>query len=1050
MTYDIFISYKRRDTSSAIAALVYNYLSTKGYKVFFDRKEIRQGRFNEQLYNHIEAAKDIIILLEETSLRACFSEISDAYKTDWFCKEVMHALELEKDKHIIPILIGGYTMPEPDQLPEELKSLPLQNAISLDASEMDEVFQKYFINQGYLLSKPQGITPGSTSLLDAGEGISDFLFYTSSDCDIYECGEKMVSISSDNDEEHPYRYGVKRCGEHRFQCINNDTCEEIKIVETIESGGQKYIELKWTKTQNLWELTEENIEKEDDANILFDWGGGLFWGTSTHQPEMHLAYQCLCKAADLGSDDAKEFFISRYTALFDRELSTEEILPWLEKASDLGSTNAKVSIAKFLDGIDDERSVAICAEAADAGNVDAMYHLGFIYLFGEQGVSVNPKLAERWLLAAAKAGSVNAMCRIGAAYEYGDILSKDEVEAARFYQMAVDHGSKRALTMLGNCYRRGIGVEQDKEKAVELYKKAVESSGNIDEVDPWSEYIMGLCYKSGTGVEKDESKALEWFYRAARNGDGSADAMFQIGFYHFHGIATEQNYKQAYEWFVKASEKDDPDSHLFLGYMYNDGLYVEQNSATALDHFNIAASDGIADAMNEIGFIYYKGQGVERNLQTATEWFRGGAEEGHPTCQRMAALSYTDKNPNEEDLGIALNLFEQSANQNDAISLYILGDIFKGDWELFKEFVDNDNQKALMYYEKSAELGNSRAQFKAGRMNEYQDVPNFQPNYEKAMKYYQMAAENGYVPAYERIGRLYEYGNGVEKSEEKALEWRCKAIEKGDIGSYYWMMGYHNGNIPQQIIDSLNIAAKDGNSDAKRALAEMYLKGQAECEDKQIAISIYKDVAEEGDLNAQYKLALLYMQKHLPLHQYYVEHDLQKAIDLFNSILTSYEEKPYRDNGALPEIIVGSHYNLAFLYKKGKGLPKDEDKALEHFTKAATNGLRIAQAEILKIQRKRNASLSAFFIALSNEELFEFAFSEFKEACEEMSRRYREGDRKEKNNSKANYWMEKSKCNMGKPNLKQRLFKIFKKKDSLLNTDDPNRFNEPQKWFWQK
>lgn len=1045
MTYDIFISYKRRDTSSAIAALVYNYLSTKGYKVFFDRKEIRQGRFNEQLYNHIEAAKDIIILLEETSLRACFSEITDAYKTDWFCKEVMHALELEKDKHIIPILLGGYTMPEPDQLPEELKSLPLQNAISLDASEMDEVFQKYFINQGYLLSKPQNILPGTSLSIENREGISDFLFYTTYDCDIYECGEKMLSLSSENDEEHPYRYGVKRSGEHRFHCINNDTCEEIKITETIETGGQKYIELKWKNTQNLWELTGKNIESEENATTLFEWGNGLFWGTSTHLPDLKLAYKCLEKSANLGNKDAIDLFVNKYSALFDREMSSEDILPWLEKASELGSTKAKLSIARFYDGLDDAKSVAICTEAANEGDVNAMYHLGRIYLRGEQGVTVDSELSESWYNRAIEMGSTRAMCDLAYAYERGEVLPKNDEKAAQLYQLAVDSGSKTALTMLGNCYREGIGVEQNKEKAVELYKKAVES-GNMDEVDPWSQYIMGLCFSSGTGVERDESKALDWFYKAARNGEGNIDSMFQIGFYNLNGIATEQNYKQAFEWFCKASEKNDPDSNLFLGYMYNDGLYVECNHETALKYFTKAADSGIAHAMTEIGFMYLNGNGVEVNEQDAAEWFRKGADLGDRVAQRMAAFSYTGNLiPNDIDLDKALSLFELSAAQGDANSLYQLGGIYSGEWNIFKNYTPIDLQKAFNYFESAAQLGYPKAQFEVGRLFEYQDIPNFKPNYEKALYWYQQAAENEYIPAYDAISHLYELGNGVEKSENKAIEWRCKAIESGVIFSPYFYLGYNN-NIPEDIINSIKKASQKGYTEAKKILAELYLKGKAECEDPQIAIDIYKEVAAEGDLNAQYKLASLYLQKHILLHKYYVERDIPKAIELLESTIKSYEKQPFFDNGAVPYYITGAYYKLAMLYKKGEGVTKDENKALTLFNKAAENGTYVVLVEIVNILKKRYNNISDFYRSLSNKELLDYALSCFKEACEEMSRRYREGDGKEQNAEKALYWRKKGNGDYNKKTLKQKIRNIFKK-ESILTTSN---FEEPQKWFWQK
>ena len=143
MKYDIFISYKRLGVSSATAAVLYQMLQQKGYNVFFDRKEMRSGKFNEQLLEHIGNATDVIILLEEASLGSWFNyrprprkenvlvgegdsfgdndsmDASDLdsgikeepYKSDWFCKEVMYSLTL-KGKNIIPILLGGYHMPE--------------------------------------------------------------------------------------------------------------------------------------------------------------------------------------------------------------------------------------------------------------------------------------------------------------------------------------------------------------------------------------------------------------------------------------------------------------------------------------------------------------------------------------------------------------------------------------------------------------------------------------------------------------------------------------------------------------------------------------------------------------------------------------------------------------------------------------------------------------------------------------------------------------------------------------------------------------------------
>ena len=97
MKYDIFISYKRKGASSPTAAYLYEFLQQKGYNVFFDRKEMRSGKFNEQLLEHISNATDIIILLDEESLGSWFDNRSreEPYKADGFFKEVMHVLSIQ-------------------------------------------------------------------------------------------------------------------------------------------------------------------------------------------------------------------------------------------------------------------------------------------------------------------------------------------------------------------------------------------------------------------------------------------------------------------------------------------------------------------------------------------------------------------------------------------------------------------------------------------------------------------------------------------------------------------------------------------------------------------------------------------------------------------------------------------------------------------------------------------------------------------------------------------------------------------------------------------
>lgn len=48
------------------------------------------------------------------------------------------------------------------------------------------------------------------------------------------------------------------------------------------------------------------------------------------------------------------------------------------------------------------------------------------------------------------------------------------------------------------------------------------------------------------------------------------------------------------------------------------------------------------------------------------------------------------------------------------------------------------------------------------------------------MEWWQKVAEQGYAYAQYNLGIMYQYGQGVEQSNEKAVEWYRKAADQGD------------------------------------------------------------------------------------------------------------------------------------------------------------------------------------------------------------------------------------------------------------------------------
>ena len=554
MKYDIFISYKRKGASSATAAYLYEILLQKGYNVFFDRKEMRSGKFNEQLLEHISNATDIIILLEEESLGSWFnyrsrkkdrsieSDLPDEpYKTDWFCREIMHALSLE-GKNIIPILLNGYSMPEGKDLPPEMAELSLHNALSLEISDAPEFYEKYFVEQGYLKSKPANLSL-ARNYQSKGGLVGCFLFYTEVEsCDLFECGEKIASLTDDDDEWHPFRYPVNFAGEHRFKAINNDSCDTVTIRCSVDTYCQQYVQIQFSDNRNLWELTQEDIDSHDDADQLYKWGLGLFDGTPKHEPDIARSFECLNKAISLGHQEALSFVSSQGTGLISQKKAAKEV-------------------------------------------------------------------AIKWYTIAAENGNTDAQFNLGHAYHNGEGVEQDYGKAIEWFSKAAEQGDSQAQSNLGGMYRFGIGVEQDYGKAIEWYSKAVEKGNSRVQI------ILGSRYRKGYRVEQDYAKAIEWYSKAAEQGDSLAQ--IDLGNMYLKGEGVEQDYGKAIEWYSKAAEQGDSQAQINLGYMYCEGKGVEQDYGKAIEWYSKAAEQGNKRALNSLAWIYHLMGDYEKALPWA-------------------------------------------------------------------------------------------------------------------------------------------------------------------------------------------------------------------------------------------------------------------------------------------------------------------------------------------------------------------------------------------------------------------------------------------------
>lgn len=113
MAYDIFISY-RRDGGKELARPLKSELERRGYRVFLDFDELKDGVFDRRIMEAIDSSPIFMVVLSPHALDRCVND------DDWVRREIEYAMK--HDRHIVPVnpdlAFDGF----PDGLPEALKS----------------------------------------------------------------------------------------------------------------------------------------------------------------------------------------------------------------------------------------------------------------------------------------------------------------------------------------------------------------------------------------------------------------------------------------------------------------------------------------------------------------------------------------------------------------------------------------------------------------------------------------------------------------------------------------------------------------------------------------------------------------------------------------------------------------------------------------------------------------------------------------------------------------------------------------------------------------
>lgn len=136
---EIFISYRRSDAGGYASALHRDLCVTFDERgIFFDRKSITPGEtFPDQIRCAVESCSVLlaVIALDWLDVKGADGKPRLWDPTDFVAQEI--GLALDRNKYVIPVLVGGATLPERDRLPKPLRSLRDRDALEIGGRETE-------------------------------------------------------------------------------------------------------------------------------------------------------------------------------------------------------------------------------------------------------------------------------------------------------------------------------------------------------------------------------------------------------------------------------------------------------------------------------------------------------------------------------------------------------------------------------------------------------------------------------------------------------------------------------------------------------------------------------------------------------------------------------------------------------------------------------------------------------------------------------------------------------------------------------------------------
>ncbi len=603
--------------------------------------------------------------------------------------------------------------------------------------------------------------------------------------------------------------------------------------------------------------------------------------------------------------------------------------------SNLNSTTDKQTNTEFKEGLDSEKSYTNieqdagdgvsanqeffmqCKEDAKNNDANAQFELAVCYETGK-GVFKNGHLAIYWYEKAARCGIAAAQYELGKQYENGCVVTKDDYDANYWYRKAAENGNAAAQYKQGLHFENNENGQINPYQSFEWFKKAAEQGYVLAQLK------LGKYYEKGIGTERNIEKAINCYKEAAEKGNN--DALNNLAMCWVSDIETNFNSEEALYYYKKASE--DGQKQIRERVLSDFQKFNTQDDY--IEWLKFAAELGDANAQYQLGIKYYTGSGIERNKKQAYEWIAKAASKGNKEAKRsLKNGSFFDETYFDKLIA--------KAEQGDPEAQYEVAFSYETGVTKDDESLGITPSQAFSWYQKAAELGHAKAQFKLGLC--YEEEKGTNKDYEKALYWYEKAKEQG----------IDEAG-----AAHKELLLKIEA-EKGDAEAQYELaLSYYKGNKGKKHLYKALVffekAAEQGHTKAQFMTGKFYEEGWGTARDISKAISWYEIVAEQGDSEAAQRIVILKeeAEQNVPVIKKHLKR-LKKVAEENNIDVDKYYEQ-------IKNTAEQGNKEIQKQYEKLKDIAEenniDVDKHIEQVKKVAEQGNKELQKQYEKLKDK--------------------------------------------------------------------------------------------------